>query len=213
MKELVVPYIDGLEGLTLERLDEVMEVHASKGFISEVNWKEWPYAPSVSFKIARSRSSLYIMYHVRGLDIRATVLEDNGTVWEDSCCEFFISHPSGDSYFNFELTCIGTLLAARRVSRDNADLFSEDKLERIIRYTSLDRTTREEQGGIHSWSAAIAIPFDLIGMDPESLPSSARANFYKCGDKTAHPHYLSWNRIDIPLPDFHRPDHFGRLIF
>jgi hypothetical protein len=29
----------------------------------------------------------------------------------------------------------------------------------------------------------------------------------------AHPHYLSWNRIDIPQPDFHRPDFFGELKF
>ena len=39
------------------------------------------------------------------------------------------------------------------------------------------------------------------------------ANFYKCGDKLQTPHFLSWNRIDLPSPNFHRPDFFGTLEF
>ena len=38
-------------------------------------------------------------------------------------------------------------------------------------------------------------------------------NFYKCGSKTAHPHYVSWSAIDGDKPDFHRPDCFGKLWF
>lgn len=213
MKEIKVPYIEGLDGLQLNDLDRIMEEQASKGHISECNWPEWPYAPSVSFKIARSTKYLYIMYHVRGLDLRASVSEDNGPVWEDSCCEFFISDQEGKEYYNFELTCIGTLLAAKRTSRDHARLFSAEKMAGIHRYCSLDRTLREEKDMIFSWSAAIAIPFSLIGMDGSDLPEYARANFYKCGDKTAHPHFLSWSRIETPNPDFHRPEFFGKIIF
>ena len=40
-----------------------------------------------------------------------------------------------------------------------------------------------------------------------------KANFYKCGDKLQTPHFLSWNRIDLPSPNFHRPDFFGTLEF
>ncbi len=39
------------------------------------------------------------------------------------------------------------------------------------------------------------------------------ANFYKCGDKLRTPHFLSWNKIEIEKPDFHRPDFFGELHF
>jgi hypothetical protein len=39
-----------------------------------------------------------------------------------------------------------------------------------------------------------------------------KGNFQKCGDKTKFPHYGSWNRIDTPEPDFHRPEYFGDLI-
>jgi hypothetical protein len=51
----------------------------------------------------------------------------------------------------------------------------------------------------------------LIGLDAGNLPETIRANFYKCGDLTAHPHFLSWNPIDLPKPDFHRPEFFGTL--
>jgi hypothetical protein len=40
-----------------------------------------------------------------------------------------------------------------------------------------------------------------------------KGNFYKCGDKTSVPHFLSWNPIILPSPDFHRPDFFGEFSF
>ena len=40
-----------------------------------------------------------------------------------------------------------------------------------------------------------------------------RANVYKCADKSSHPHWLTWNRVDRVKPDFHRPEFFGTLVF
>jgi hypothetical protein len=39
-----------------------------------------------------------------------------------------------------------------------------------------------------------------------------RGNFYKCGDKTIHPHYGCWSPIELPKPDFHCSDFFGEII-
>ena len=39
-----------------------------------------------------------------------------------------------------------------------------------------------------------------------------RANCYKCGDLTVKPHYLSWNPVVNPTPDFHRSCDFGAMI-
>ena len=38
-----------------------------------------------------------------------------------------------------------------------------------------------------------------------------RANFYKCGDETSHPHWLSWS--PVKELNFHAPDDFGELKF
>ena len=209
-----IPYIPDLEALGFEELELAMETGAAKSYIGCVNWpQEFPYRPDVSFSIARSGSCIAVLYHVRGLDLRAAAMEDNGPVWEDSCCEFFVAHPSDGTYFNFELNCAGTLLASKRTSRENAVLFTAGQLSRIKRFGTAERKLTEENGRIFRWSAGLCIPMDLIGLDPERLPASIRANFYKCADKSAHPHFLSWNPVLTPSPDFHRPEFFGELYF
>jgi hypothetical protein len=41
----------------------------------------------------------------------------------------------------------------------------------------------------------------------------ARGNFYKCGDSLSVPHFLSWQPIDNPTPNFHLEKFFGELDF
>ncbi len=40
-----------------------------------------------------------------------------------------------------------------------------------------------------------------------------KANFYKCADKTSYPHWLTWNPVDHPSPNFHLPQYFGAIVF
>ena len=90
MKTLKLPLIQGLENMDFAAFDAAMEKDAAKGSVDTVNWPEaFPYAPDVRFFAARSEKSLAILYKVDGLDLRAVAMEDNGNVWEDSCCEFF----------------------------------------------------------------------------------------------------------------------------
>ena len=212
MNTLNIPLIENLETAKYEELKEIMAAKAAHGAIDIVDWPEqFPEKPEAGFSIARSRTHIVIAYKVKGQGIRATVAEDNGPVWEDSCCEFFISDPEDGTYYNFEMNCIGSVLAAKRKSRQDYRHFSQDLLARIIRHTSLERRPQEEADREIAWDMAICIPFDLIGIDPEHLPASVRANFYKCADKSSHPHYLSWNKIEVDKPDFHLPEYFGTL--
>ena len=213
-KRIIVPLIDGLENMGLEELDLAMEMKGSKFAVASINWpKQFPYAPDCNGAIARSKDYLAVIYHVRGLDLRATAMEDNGNSWEDSCCEFFVTDPYDGTYYNFELTCIGSLLASKRTSRINSEMIPAEVLKRVIRHSTLKHGPLDEKDNIFNWTVAMLIPFDMIGMNPSSLPVSVRGNFYKCGDLTAHPHFLSWNPVDTPKPDFHRPEFFGELIF
>ena len=86
-----------------------------------------------------------------------------------------------------------------------------EEMEEILRIARFEGP-QEYAGGIWDWRVTVLIPFELVGADPENLPEKLRANFYKCGDKTAHPHFLSWNPVGTPSPDFHRPEFFGELI-
>lgn len=212
-RQIRVPFIEGLERMNMQELDLAMEKGASKFAVCERNWpKDAPYAPDCNGSIARTESHLAVMFHVRGLDLRATAMEDNGNSWEDSCCEFFVTDPYDGTYYNFEMTCVGSLLASKRTSRINKTLIRPELLASVIRHSSLERKPVTINDRIFSWTVAMLIPFELIGIDRDNLPVSLRGNFYKCGDLTAHPHFLSWNPIMTPKPDFHRPEFFGELI-
>ena len=213
MKTLNVPFIANLENMDFQTLQHAMELGGKKDFIGEVNWPEkFGYQPSCVFNIARSEKALAIVYHVRGLDLRAKALEDNGPVWEDSCCEFFVASPDGSRYYNFEMNCIGTVLNGQGPDRHDRVRTHLEEMKKIRRFSSLEHREIEESDQLFSWQTAMVIPFEMMGMDPGQLPAEIQANFYKCGDKTAHPHFVSWNPIQTEKPDFHRPDFFGKLI-
>jgi hypothetical protein len=213
IKQLTVPLIEGLEKMNYSELDLAMETGASKGVVNEVNWpKEFPYCPDCVFSIARSKTHLAVLYHVRGLDLRATEMNDNGITWEDSCCEFFLADPYDGTYYNCEITCIGTLKVGKGVNRNGRWLQNPERIGEVIRHTTLPRKEINMSDKIFGWSVGMVIPFDFLGLDPEHLPLRLMANFYKCGDKTAHPHFLSWNKVKAAKPDFHRPECFGELI-
>ncbi len=213
MNTLKVPYIEGIEKMSFGEMDLAMETGGCKSVIGHAEWKEYPYRPDVTFSVARSSTHLAVLYHVRGLDLRAAATGDNGNVWEDSCCEMFISDPSDGTYYNFEMNCTGTLLAAKRASRESARHFGPEELSQITRHSTIPKGLIEINGTVFSWSIGMCVPFRLIGVNPEHLPVSLRANFYKCADKSAHPHFLSWNPVEVPSPDFHRPEFFGELVF
>ena len=168
----------------------------------------YPYLPDVSVELGHTDLSMLLRFSVSERNARAVSLESNGPVWEDSCVEFFVKTPGSDCYFNFETNCIGTALAARRRSREEFTHFTEEQLKRIVRRSSLPHEVTDLLDA--RWTLELEIPFDLLGLD--SCPERLEANFYKCGDKTAVPHFVSWSPVFAPKPDFHRPEYFGELI-
>jgi len=208
-KSLNVPLLKNLEEVDL---DTALESMGSRFDVNCVNWPDaFPYAPICAGRIARTEDSLVVDFRVSGMDLRARNLEDNGSQWEDSCVEFFVEDPSGKCYYNFEINPLGMVLAASGASRENRVKRPAEEMEEIIRLP-YPAVPEEGEGGIHSWRVTLIIPFHLIGVDEEALPASLKANFYKCGDLTPHPHFLSWSPVGTPNPDFHRPEFFGDLL-
>ena len=208
MKRLSVPLAD----FENQDLDTVLELSGARFDVDCVNWPEaFPYAPRCGGRIARTQDALVVDFRVSGLDLRARNTEDNGRQWEDSCVEVFIQDPEDGNYYNFEINALGKVLACTGPDRHNRTPRPVEEMEDILRFSQVEGGPIEEEG-IHTWRVGVVIPFYLIGIDPENLPGSIRANFYKCGDKTAHPHYLSWSPVETLRPDFHRPEFFGELI-
>ena len=203
-----IQYINGLETMTDTELRAGLESIPATP-IANVNWKEFPYAPEVSFHMAYSDKAVAILFEVKEDHVRAAAMENNGPVWQDSCVEFFVMGPDGVHYTNFEMNCAGTMLAARRTSRHDPSQFTPEQFAQVRRITSLPHEPIDSKGEGQSWWAMEVIPFEAFGYT--SKPDSLRANLYKCGDKCDQPHFLSWSPIDLPSPDFHCPDFFGTI--
>ena len=208
MKSLTASYIQGIENLSQESILNAL-CSIPEHAISCVNWKEYPYAPKVTFHIAFSDKVIAILFKVTEDHVRAVTLEPNGPVWEDSCVEFFIDNPTDEKYFNFEMNCIGTMLASKRISRTEADHFGEELMNQIRNFGSLEHNKIDIQKAGQNWWRVELIPFSVIGMD--KAPEMLKGNFYKCGDKCSKAHFLSWTEINLPAPNFHCPDYFGSI--
>lgn len=183
--------------------------------IKMANWPcDYPYIPEVAFRIAWCEEGVALHYKVNEQSVRALYADDNGNVWTDSCVEFFVRNADSNVYYNMEFNCIGTVLVGVGDGRHGRRRLPLEKLEQIDRWASLGRTPFEEHCEPTLWEVAIVIPASVFEQHPISLEAGASiyANFYKCGDELTVPHFLSWNPIEVPSPDFHRPDFFGKLL-
>lgn len=203
-----------LDKMPLRTVGEYLDSNVEHQVIASVNWsEEFPYKPYTTFVIAVSRTRLYVFFSVISNDLRAVNFEDLSPVADDSCVEFFMQVPGNDEYWNFEFNCIGALNGSHRVERPAPTRLTQSELASIERYASCGTEPIQEQEGTYCWDLTVSIPLSLVGLDADNLPEYIKGNFYKCAGKTAHRHYVSWNPIDAPKPDFHRPDCFGTLWF
>lgn len=213
MRTLSIPYIPRLdERPTWETVEPILDQYAAKAPVATVNWPEYPERPEVEALIARSSHSLFLKFDVTEQSVRGTYTDDGSPVYQDSCVEFFVRHPDDRRYLNFEFNCLGTCDAARRESRELAEPLAPAEYQRIRRHASLGRTPVAIDDKATSWRLLIEIPFELMDLDGQALPSALRVNFYKCGDLTKRPHFLSWNPIELPTPNFHCPEYFGEAL-
>lgn len=209
---LSIPYIKELDENNLD--DAIRQLHENgrRQVVETINWKDqFPYAPLTAFGIAHNDTHIFIDFFVRCNYLRAVNSENNSHVHQDSCVEFFVAPKGEKPYYNFEFNCIGTIHAACREDRHNGTPLTDEQLNRVKRLASCGTKPFEELEGMFSWNLIVAIPLDLIGIKYEGKPIDMRANFYKCADMTAAPHFLSWAPIDTPEPDFHRPEFFGDI--
>jgi hypothetical protein len=213
MKSTKLKYVPELNSMEIKAAADYFEHNNTFEYVDTLNWpKEFSYKPDCQFKIARSASSIFIHFKVREKDVRALYAMDQQPVWEDSCVEFFCKLPEQNFYYNFEFNCIGTCVSSQRESRDkNVIPFPIEKMKSIKRFASLGNNNFGEKKGDFEWTLTVEIPFNFIGIHLDHLPVKLLANFYKCGDGTSVPHYLSWNKISTAHPDFHRPEFFGEI--
>ena len=172
--------------------------------VDKVNWKEFTHRPEVKVYMGYCDQRLWLHYRVENDFVKAVYRRDQEPVWQDSCVEFFMKQ--GDIYRNFEFNCLGICLSAFGPDRNTRKRLDKASMLRILRFPSLTIESLPLESIPADWSLTIAIPLDLIDINPGN---QFMANFYKCGDKTKVPHYISWSAIATLTPDFHQPEYFA----
>ncbi|MFA6244673.1 MAG: carbohydrate-binding family 9-like protein [Candidatus Hydrogenedentales bacterium] len=197
----------------------------SADILKIANWypKDVEHRPDTQVKVLYDSVGLYVMFRVRDQYVRAVNTKYQGPVCTDSCSEFFVQPREDKGYFNFEISCIGTLLLTyiedpTRIADGfkKYTIIPEDLGALVKIYPSLKGPITEELTAPTEWTLAYHVPWKLFEayVGPVGVPSGEtwRANFYKCGDKTSHPHWGTWAPIGDQL-NFHQPWHFAPIRF
>jgi len=203
MKAPIIPY---LPALTSENARELLLAEGVTIQLQQINWPDYPHKPEVAVYLGHSGNSLWLYYVVRKDYVRAVNRNDQEPVYEDSCVEFFLQE--NENYRNFEFNALGVCLSAVGAERKKRRRLLPEELVLIRRNASLHPDTLPPEDVLSDWNLTVEIPFSMIGLE---RGKSFRGNFYKCGDKTLIPHFVSWAPIKKLKPDFHRPEFFTEL--
>lgn len=175
-------------------------------------WNGKPYGNlSVSCDFCAAEDAVKAVFYITEPSVKAVWSETNQKVYEDSCAELFLSFGNG-FYYNFEVSCIGTVLAQYGENRFNREFLKPEIIREIVLFSTLGRKPFGVIGKEMSYRLEIKIPksvfvFDGCRINHESLVG----NIYKCADKSPTPHYMSLFDVVSEKPDFHRPEFFKRM--
>ncbi len=181
------------------------------------------HRPKVQAKLLFDAATIYGIFHVKDKYVRAVHTRFQDMVCRDSCVEFFVKPKPDKGYFNFEFSACGGFLiyyvtdTTRRPDGEFEGfvVLPQEHGDLVKIYHSLPSPVEPEIQEDTDWVLEFAIPCELlekyIGTVGDPAGQTWRANFYKCADKTSHPHWASWT--PLPKTDFHLPECFGTLHF
>lgn len=218
MKILRIPFLNTISTETsIELASELVETTTIETHsIDCINWfNEYPEKPVVNFKLVRIKDGLILKFYVKEDVTRATYTIDNEQIYRDSCIELFIDPSADGTYYNFEFNALGTLLLAFGVNRNDREKAPSEITNGIKRLSSLGINPFGNLSDKSPWHLTVMIPntsfwhHSLLSLEGKGV----RGNLQKCGDDLPVPHFLTWNPIPTPHPDYHKPEHFGTFNF
>lgn len=176
--------------------------------------------PKVEAKLLYDDKNIYVFFKVDDRYVRAIAKKTHDSVCRDSCVEFFFTPGENiaEGYFNIEINCGGTILLYHQTARGKDIMkITEEDCEKIKRFPSMPKIVEPEIQTPTTWTLKYAIPVSMLEkyakVNKPAAGTKWKANFYKCADSTSHPHWLTWAKVDLPTPDFHRPEFFQTIAF
>ena len=175
-------------------------------------WCEKPFENlRVSCGFSVTEEAVKAVFDITEPSVKARYSETNQKVFEDSCVELFLSFGNG-FYYNFEVSCIGTVLAEYGKNRFKRELLRPEIIEEIEVVSTLGNKPFGIRNEETSYRMEIKIPKQVFVFDACLINAgSVSGNIYKCADGSPTPHYMYLFDIVSEKPDFHRPEFFKKL--
>ena len=180
------------------------------------------HRPLTRARLLYDDAGLCGLFRVEDRYVRSRHTRFGDPVYQDSCVEVFLQPKPDRGYLNFEMNAGGALLASHitdhRRTPDGFAAFTKLTPEdgrRVEVRSSLPPVVEPEIDGPLEWQLAFFIPTALLERHVGPIGPLGgqvwRANLYKCGNQTSHPHWASWSPVDAL--NFHLPHCFGSLRF
>lgn len=209
LKSIEVPFIDTINRDSLP--DDIAAAlnGLPKNAIANTPWTKYPDKPECAFAIAHGNNCIFLKFFITEDHLLVRFTQPNDWVFQDSCVEFFVAFNDA-GYYNIEFNSIGTCYFGYSRGKDDIGVADAELVKKIktstLLYSEADKI---------KWELTVTIPTEVFYEHPNLALAGQnfKANFYKCGDDLPVPHYLTWNNIEWPEPNFHLPEFFGGLNF
>lgn len=182
------------------------------------------HRPRTQAKLQYDDAGLYLLFRVEDRYVRAVAGDPGNQVCKDSCVEFFVQPAASRGYYNFEFSCGGWMLARYNEApafkatggKDHSGDLGAEARGSIRIHHSLPARIDPEIAEPTTWMLGAFLPwtvFEVALGDVRPSPGGAwRANFFKCGSHTSHPHWAAWSPKSGTV-GFHAPALFGEIVF
>jgi len=182
-----------------------------KNYFLKQGWTQKPLENLiVNCDLCISTDSISAVFNVTEPTVRAVNTGFNQPVWQDSCVELFWSFDK-KNYYNFEINCIGSILAQYGENRHSRKFIDPQVLELIRVSSSLGSKPFGVKKSVTNYQIKVFIPKTVFIFDENPDLINVSGNIYKCADLSPTPHYMYLFEINTGKPDFHRPEYFKDL--
>lgn len=207
--KLSIPYLQAEAHTNLQQLSLLLD-QVPPVPLSNDSWPHIKTSCRAELVIAHTGQAILLKFKISNDYFRTEARKINGEVHLDNCVEFFIAFDQSGDYYNIEFNCLGIGKMAYGRQKGKRTFVATAVIREIETLTITDR-----EGEGFNWEMTWLVPAAVfLHHEISSFEGlHASGNFYKCGDDLPEPHFLTWNRVDAPAPDFHRPDCFGELYF
>jgi hypothetical protein len=180
------------------------------------------HRPRTRARLLYGDAGLFGIFRVEDRYVRCVHRAFQDPVYKDSCVELFVQPKPDRGYVNLEMSCGGAILMShvtdeRRTKHGFAAFrkLTPEEGRKVLVRSSLPPIVDPEIDAPVEWELAFFLPTAVlegcVGPIGPLAGQEWRANLYKCGDETSHPHWAAWSPVDAL--NFHLPRCFGVLRF